>query len=109
MIIVCSSLLSSSLTIEPGCCFATGAGAGAGVCTGAGAGATATGGAGDAGSGGGGRETLVSVTLALTSMRCPQRRHFMRTVLPATLSSPIWYFALQFSQRNFNGAASRQA
>ena len=52
-----------------------------------------------------GTETEVSVTLALTSMRWPQRRHFIRTVLPATLSSPIWYLALQFSQRNFNGSA----
>jgi hypothetical protein len=28
-------------------------------------------------------------------------RHFMRTVLPATFSSAIWYLALQLSQRNF--------
>src|SRR5688500_18984568 len=28
----------------------------------------------------------------------------MRTVLPATFSSAIWYFALQLSQRNFNGS-----
>jgi hypothetical protein len=30
-------------------------------------------------------------------------RHFMRTVLPATFSSAIWYLALQLSQRNFKG------
>jgi hypothetical protein len=29
----------------------------------------------------------------------------MRTVLPATFSSAIWYFALQFSQRNFTAKA----
>ncbi len=28
-------------------------------------------------------------------------RHFMRKVLPAILSSEIWYFALQVVQRNF--------
>ncbi len=56
--------------------------------------------------GGGGSDasppaTLVSVTAARTSMRCPHLRHFMRTVFPATLSSEIWYFALHWSQRNF--------
>jgi hypothetical protein len=56
------------------------------------------------GSAGGACATELSVTLALTSMRCPQRRHFMRTILPATRSSPIWYFALQLSQMNFIGA-----
>jgi hypothetical protein len=30
-----------------------------------------------------------TMVLALTWMSNPQRRHFMRTVLPATLSSPI--------------------
>jgi hypothetical protein len=45
--------------------------------------------------------TDVSVTDAVTSMRCAHLRHFIRTVRPATLSSAIWYFALQFSQRNF--------
>jgi hypothetical protein len=44
---------------------------------------------GEPGSVGSLRATELSVTLALTWMRCPQRRHFMRTVLPATLSSPI--------------------
>jgi len=45
--------------------------------------------------------TEVSVTDASTSIMLPHLRHFMRTVRPATLSSAIWYFALQFSQRNF--------
>lgn len=31
----------------------------------------------------------------------PQRRQSMRSVRPATFSSAIWYFALQFGQRNF--------
>ena len=44
---------------------------------------------GEPGSVGSLRATELSVTLALTWMRWPQRRHFMRTVLPATLSSPI--------------------
>jgi hypothetical protein len=39
-------------------------------------------------------ETLVSVTAARTSIMCPHFRHFIRTVLPATFSSAIWYFAL---------------
>jgi hypothetical protein len=39
-------------------------------------------------------ETLVSVTAARTSIMCPHLRHFIRTVLPATFSSAIWYFAL---------------
>src|SRR6185295_19195986 len=38
-----------------------------------------------------------------TSIMCPHLRHFIRTVRPATFSSAIWYFALQFSQRNFIG------
>ena len=47
-------------------------------------------------SAGGGRlvDTLDSVTAARTSIWCPHLRHFIRTVLPATLSSEIWYFAL---------------
>ena len=45
--------------------------------------------------------TEVSVTDASTSIMLPHLRHFIRTVRPATLSSAIWYFALQFSQRNF--------
>jgi hypothetical protein len=45
--------------------------------------------------------TDVSVTEASTSIMWPHLRHFIRTVRPATLSSAIWYFALQFSQRNF--------
>jgi hypothetical protein len=49
--------------------------------------------------------TLVSVISARTSIWCPHLRHFMRTVLPATFSSAIWYFALQFSQRNFTWCA----
>src|SRR6185312_3638994 len=54
------------------------------------------------GLGGGGAllATLVSVTSAFTSMRWPHLRHFMRTVLPATFSSAIWYLALHCSQRN---------
>jgi len=52
---------------------------------------------------GGDVETLVSVTAARTSIWWPHLRHFMRTVLPATFSSAIWYFALQLSQRNFKG------
>ena len=47
------------------------------------------------------RATELSVTFELSSIKCPQRRHFIRTVLPETLSSAIWYFALQLSQRNF--------
>src|SRR6185295_9365941 len=43
-----------------------------------------------------------------TLMEKPQRRHFMRTVLPATLSSPIWYLALQLSQMNFIEARPRR-
>lgn len=31
-------------------------------------------------------------------MRSPHLRHFIRTVLPATFSSAIWYFAPQFWQ-----------
>ena len=50
---------------------------------------------------GGGTLPLPSVTAERTSIWCPHLRHFMRTVLPATLSSAIWYFALQLSQRNF--------
>ena len=46
-------------------------------------------------------DTELSVTVALTWIMCPHRRHFIRSVLPATLSSPIWYLALQFSQTNF--------
>lgn len=46
-------------------------------------------------------ETELSVTVAATWIKWPQRRHFMRKVLPATLSSPIRYFALQLSQTNF--------
>ena len=53
---------------------------------------------------GGDVETLVSVTAARTSIWWPHLRHFMRTVLPATFSSAIWYLALQLSQRNFKGA-----
>jgi hypothetical protein len=45
--------------------------------------------------------TLVSVTAARTSIMWPHLRHFIRTVLPTTLSSAIWYFALHWSQRNF--------
>ncbi len=55
---------------------------------------------------GGEVETLVSVTAARTSIWCPHFRHFIRTVLPATFSSAIWYFALQLSQRNFTGLLS---
>jgi hypothetical protein len=40
---------------------------------------------------------------ARTTISCAQRRHFMRTVLPATFSSPIWYLAWQLSQTNFIG------
>ena len=47
--------------------------------------------------------TLDSVTSARSSMMCPHLRHFIRTVLPTTLSSAIWYFALHCSQKNFNG------
>jgi hypothetical protein len=36
-----------------------------------------------------------------TLMVWPQRRQFMRTDLPAILSSAIWYFAPHSSQRNF--------
>ena len=52
-------------------------------------------------------DTLVSVTAARTSIWWPHLRHFMRTVLPATFSSAIWYFALQLSQRNFKGLQAR--
>jgi len=45
--------------------------------------------------------TEVSVTDASTSIMWLHFRHFIRTVRPATFSSAIWYFALQFSQRNF--------
>src|SRR5580704_8946686 len=45
--------------------------------------------------------TLDSVTAARTSIRCPHLRHFMRTVLPTTFSSAIWYLALHCSHRNF--------
>jgi len=47
------------------------------------------------------RATELSVTEELTWIMCPQRRHFIRRVLPATFSSPLWDFALQFSQTNF--------
>ena len=52
----------------------------------------------------GGASDVDSVTAARTSIWCPHLRHFMRTVLPATFSSAIWYFALQLSQRNFTRA-----
>lgn len=55
------------------------------------------------------RDTDPSVMRELTTIVCPQRRHFMRTVLPATFSSPIWYFALQLSQRNFIGGVAALA
>jgi hypothetical protein len=45
--------------------------------------------------------TLDSVTAARTSIMCPHLRHFMRTVLPTTFSSAIWYLALHCSHRNF--------
>jgi hypothetical protein len=48
-----------------------------------------------------GRIAETSAMLTWTSMRCPHLRHFMRMVFPATFSSGIWYFALQFSQLNF--------
>ncbi|MBK6515481.1 MAG: hypothetical protein IPG04_15550 [Polyangiaceae bacterium] len=52
-------------------------------------------------------DTDVSVTLAATWIMWPHRRHFIRRVLPATFSSPIWYLALQLSQTNFtNGDPS---
>lgn len=53
---------------------------------------------------GGGMLPVPSVTAERTSIWCPHLRHFMRTVLPATFSSAIWYFALQLSQRNFTRA-----
>ena len=62
------------------------------------------GGRGACGGPGGALATLVSVTAARTSIWWPHLRHFMRTVLPATFSSAIWYLALQLSQRNFKGA-----
>lgn len=46
---------------------------------------------------------------ARTSIRWPHLRHFIRTVLPATLSSAIWYFALQLSHRNFMGLRACRA
>src|SRR5579883_1455705 len=49
--------------------------------------------------------TLVSVTAARTSIWCPHLRHFIRTVLPAILSSAIWYLALHWSQMNFTRLA----
>jgi hypothetical protein len=49
-------------------------------------------------------ETELSVTVAATWIISPHRRHFIRRVRPATLSSLIWYFALQFSQTNFTAA-----
>ena len=52
---------------------------------------------------------LDSVTSARSSMTCPHLRHFIRTVLPATLSSAIWYFALHCSQKNFTGKGSEQS
>ena len=52
---------------------------------------------------------LDSVTSARSSMRCPHLRHFMRTVLPATFSSAIWYFALHCSQKNFTGDRSQNS
>ena len=55
----------------------------------------------------GGRGAMLAVGgrggAARTSIWCPHLRHFIRTVLPATFSSAIWYFALQLSQRNFTG------
>src|SRR5579872_1229796 len=63
----------------------------------------AAGGAG-ATAGGAAVAALDSVTAARTSMRCPHLRHFMRTVLPATFSSAIWYLALHWSHRNFTRA-----
>lgn len=47
------------------------------------------------------RETLPSVTALEMLIMCPHLRHFIRTDLPATFSSAIWYFALQLGQRNF--------
>jgi hypothetical protein len=46
------------------------------------------------------------VTTAATWMVCPHLRHFIRSDLPATLSSEIWYFALQLSQTNFTRSRS---
>lgn len=50
-----------------------------------------------------------ATALALSWMRCPHLRHFMRTDRPAILSSPIWYLALQFSQMNFIGGPGRES
>jgi hypothetical protein len=48
----------------------------------------------DGGPAGGTLATLDSVTAARTSIRWPHLRHFIRTVLPTTFSSAIWYLAL---------------
>jgi hypothetical protein len=88
MIIVRSSSSSPDVPPMSGRWGADGAGGGGAACAGGAAGA--------------GPATEVSVvTLALTVIMLPQRRHFIRTVLPATFSSPIWYLALQLSQMNF--------
>jgi hypothetical protein len=52
--------------------------------------------------------TELSVTAWLISIKCPHFRHFMRTARPATLSSAIWYFALQLEQMNFIQPNGRQ-
>jgi hypothetical protein len=70
-------------------------GGGGGLCDGVGAvGATA----------GGANEAALDSVTARTSIKCPHFRHFIRTVLPATFSSAIWYFALHCSQRNFTAS-----
>ena len=52
------------------------------------------------------RDAEPSVTDLAILMRCPHLRHFIRTDRPATLSSAIWYLALQDGQRNFIGRAA---
>jgi hypothetical protein len=47
------------------------------------------------------RDALPSVTALAMLIMCPHLRHFIRTDRPATLSSAIWYLALQLGQRNF--------
>jgi hypothetical protein len=60
-----------------------------------------TGGAAGWGAGADGSESCGTPSAVLIGMRWPHWRHFILTERPATRSSAIWYFALQFGQMNF--------
>ena len=61
----------------------------------------ATGGGAGGGAGADASESCGTPSALLIGMRWPHWRHFILTERPATRSSAIWYFALQFGQMNF--------